>query len=178
MNLKSRQQFLVIVAAAVIGLFLADRLVLTPLTNAWKKRASRIADLRTKVDHGRSLLRREDSLRSRWQYMMTNTLPSNPSLAEQKVLNSLDRWADSSRLVVLSLSPQWKRDSDDFVTLECRMEGAGNLGAVSRFLYDLENDPSALKLQSLEISSGDDGQQFALGLQISGLVLTPKEERR
>ena len=178
MNLKNRQQWLVIVATAVIGLFVADRLVLTPLTSAWKQRTARITELRTKVDRGRSLVRREDSLRSRWQYMVTNTLPTNPSLAEQHVLNSLDRWADNSRLTVLSLSPQWKRDGDDFITLECRLEGSGNLSSLGRFLYDLEKDPAALKLQALEINSRDDGQQFALGLQISGLVLTPKEERR
>jgi hypothetical protein len=177
-SLKNRQQLLLVVAAVGFGLFLADRLILTPLTSAWKQRDARITELRTKVDRGRSLLRREDSLRSRWQYMLTNTLPTNPSLAEQQVLNSLDRWANDSRLAVLSLSPQWKRDSDDFVTLECRLEGSGNLSALNRFLYDLEKDPAALKLQALEINSRDDGQQFALGLQISGLVLTPKEAAR
>jgi hypothetical protein len=177
-TLKNRQQLLVLAAAVVIGLFIADKVVITPLTAAWKQRATRITELRTKVDRGRSLLRREDSLRSRWQYMVTNTLSSNPSLAEQQVLSCLDRWAGNSRLTVLSISPQWKRDSDDFVTLECRIEGSGNLSSLSRFLYDLEKDPAALKLQSLEMNSRDDGQQFALGLQISGLVLTQKEATR
>jgi hypothetical protein len=37
----------------------------------------------------------------------------------------------------------------------------------------------ALKLESIEISSRDnDGQQLALGLQVSGLVLTPPEQRQ
>jgi len=50
------------------------------------------------------------------------------------------------------------------------------LNTVSRFLYDLEKDPMALKLQSVEVSARDtEGQQLALALQVSALVLTPHE---
>jgi hypothetical protein len=52
------------------------------------------------------------------------------------------------------------------------------MGAVSRFLYDVEKDPMALRLEIVEVSSRDaEGQQLALGLQVSGLVLTPQEKR-
>jgi hypothetical protein len=50
---------------------------------------------------------------------------------------------------------------------------------VARFLHDIEKDPMALKLQNVELSSHDNnGQQLTLGLQISGLVLTPREQKR
>ncbi len=40
------------------------------------------------------------------------------------------------------------------------------------------DDPMALKLQSVELSARDNnGQQFALGLQVSGLILTPQDQR-
>ena len=59
--------------------------------------------------------------------------------------------------------------------MEYRVEAAGNLAAISKFLYDIERDAMALRLETVEISSRDnDGQQLALGLQISGLVLTPQ----
>ena len=52
------------------------------------------------------------------------------------------------------------------------MEASGNLGTLSRFLYDIEKDPMALKLESVELSTRDNtGQQLTLDLQISGLVL-------
>ena len=64
------------------------------------------------------------------------------------------------------------------MTLECRVEAAGTLSTLSRFVYELEKAPMALRLQSVELSSRDnDGQQLALGLQVSGLVLTPQNER-
>ena len=61
-----------------------------------------------------------------------------------------------------------------FDKLECRVDASGDLETLSRFLYDIEKDPMALKLQSLEFSShSDNGQQLTLALQVSGLVLTP-----
>lgn len=176
MNIKNRQKLLVLVAGTVVALFLADRLLVEPLIAGWKQRQTRIADLRKKVAEGRTLVERERTLRNRWDYMRSNTLPDNASQAEQQVLKAIDSWSQQTRLTILSLSPQWKHDGDEYMTLECRVEASGNLDAVSRFLYELEKDPLALRLQNLEISARDnEGQQLALGLQLSGLVLTPTQ---
>ncbi|MEY2430198.1 MAG: Pilus assembly protein PilO [Verrucomicrobiota bacterium] len=179
MKIKNRQQLLTAGAIAVVALFAADKLLLKPLTGLWKQRATRVAELRSRAASGANMVKRERTLRGAWEHMRTNTLPNNPSLAEQQVLKAFDRWSRESRISVTSISPQWKHESDDFITLQCRVEAAGNLQTVSRFLYDIEKDPMALKLESVEISSRDaDGQQLALGLQISGLVLTPQEQRQ
>ena len=179
MKIKNRQQMLAIMAGAVVALFIADKVIIEPLMDSWKGRAKRIAELRKKVDDGRNLIRREQSLRSRWEQMSTNTLPNNPSLAEQQVLKAIDRWCQDSRVTPASLSSQWKHDSEDFMTVEYRVEATGTLPTVARFLHDIEKDPMALKLQAVEISSHDNnGQQLALGLQISGLVLTPPDQKR
>lgn len=176
MKINNRQQLLAIVAGGAIALFAADNVVLTPMSKAWKARAARITELRKKVADGRSLLLHEQSWRDRWEQMRTNTLPNSPSQAEQMVLQAFDRWSQDSRISILSISPQWKHDSDEYMTLECRVEASGNLNTLSRFLYEVERDPMALRLQSIELSSRDnDGQQLALGLQVSGLVLTPSQ---
>ena len=178
MKIKNRQQLLMFAAIAVVALFAADKLLLTPLGNLWTERSKGIADLRKKVENGTRLAQRETNLRSRWEQMLTNTLPNNPSLAEQQVLRAFDRWSQDSRISITSISPQWKHDADEYMTLQCRVEAAGSLNTLSRFLYDVEKDPMALKLEIVELSSRDaEGQQLALGLQVSGLVLTPQEKR-
>jgi Tfp pilus assembly protein PilO len=178
-KIKNRQQMLAVVAGAVVALFIADKLVIDPLMSSWKHRRTQIADLRKKVDDGRNLLRREQSLRSRWEQMRTNTLPNNPSLAEQQVLKAFDGWCRDSRVTPTSISSQWKHDADDFMTVEYRVEASGNLPAIALFLHDIEKDPMALKLQNVELSSHDNnGQQLTLGLQLSGLALTPREQKR
>jgi Tfp pilus assembly protein PilO len=123
------------------------------------------------------MLNREKFIRERWEQMQTNTLPNNTSLAEQQLLKGFDQWAQDSRVSVNSVMPQWKQDADDYRTLECRVDVSGDLPTLSRFLYDLERDPMALKLQSVELTARDnEGQQLSLGLQVSGLVLTPKSK--
>ena len=90
-----------------------------------------------------------------------------------KVLRDFDQWAKDSG-ITFSLSQQWKYD-EDYKTLQCRIEGAGNLKSVSRFLYEIEKDPLALKIESVEINARDNnGQQLSLGLQVSGLRLNPR----
>ena len=38
----------------------------------------------------------------------------------------------------LAITPQWKSDSDDYMTLVCRVDASGTLWRLSRFIYDLE----------------------------------------
>jgi hypothetical protein len=174
MQIKNRQQILVIAAIALIGLFAADKLLLDPLTTAWKARAKRIAELRINLAEGKNLRLREQSIRSRWDYMRRNTLTNDTSAAEQKVFSAIDSWRQDSHVVISGAAPQWKHDADDYMTYQCRLDASGSMATLARFLYDIERDPMALKLDSIEITARDkDGQQLLLGLQISGLVLTP-----
>jgi Tfp pilus assembly protein PilO len=176
--IKNRQQFLVIVTLVVVGLFAVDRVIRPPLQAAWKNRNERIADLRSKVREGESTLKREKFIRERWEQMQTNTLPNNTSLAEQQLLKGFDQWAQDSRVSINSVMPQWKQDMDNYKTLECRVDASGSLETLSKFLYNIERDPMALKLQSVELTAHDnEGRQLTLALQVSALVLTPKEQK-
>ena len=111
--------------------------------------------------------------------MRANTLPNNPSLAEQQLLKAFDAWSQESRVSITGITPQWKHDADEYMTLECRVDASGDLATLSRFLYDIEKDPMALKLESVELSARDNaGQELAMGLRVSGLVLTPGGQRQ
>ena len=179
MPIKNRQQLLIIVAGAVFGLLIADALILSPLTKSWQARSKRITELRKQVDDGEKLLKRADALKSRWEQMQKNALPNNNSLAEQQVLTAFDKWSQDARISVNSITPQWKRDRDELLTLECRVDASGTVGTLAKFLYNVEHDPVALKIESVEISTRDkDGQNLTLGLQVSGLVLNGTEEKR
>jgi type II secretory pathway pseudopilin PulG len=179
MPIKNRQQLLIIVAGAVFGLLIADALILSPLTKSWQARSKRITELRKQVDDGEKLLKRAAALQSRWEQMQKNALPNNNSAAEQQVLTAFDKWSQDARISVNSITPQWKRDRDELLTLECRVDASGTVGTLAKFLYNVEHDPMALKIESVEISTRDkDGQNLSLGLQVSGLVLNGTEERR
>ena len=174
MEIKNRQQLLIIGAITAIVLFAGDQLLLSPLMKAWSARATGISELRKQITQGKMLVQREQSIRSRWEQMSRNALPNNTSAAEQQVIQAIGLWAQNSGVVISAITPQWKHDSDDYMTYECRVDAAGDLGKLSRFLYSVERDPMALKLELVELGARDkEGQQLSLGLQLSGLVLTP-----
>ena len=125
------------------------------------------------------MIDRERALRSTWERMSTNTLPKDESVAEEQILKAFRKWERDSRVTITSISPQSKHDSDEFTTIQCRVEASGTIESMNHFLYDLEKDPMALKLELVELSSHDtEGQQMLLGLQVSGLILTPATQKQ
>jgi hypothetical protein len=172
MNISNRQQLLGIIAIVAVALLAGDRLVFSPLIRIWKARTERIADLKKSVAQGEQLLEREKPIRTRWEHMRTNTLSSEISIAENQVLKAFDRWSQDSRVGVNSIKPQRKQIEDDYMTVECRVDAFGNLSALTRFLYEVERDPLAMKVEAVELTARDDGgQQLTLGLQVSGLLI-------
>ena len=173
MKIENRQQVLIVVTVAVLGLLVCDSLVFEPLAGWYSTRAKQIAELRAQVKNGRVLILREPGIRAHWSDMRTNTLPNKSSVAEQQVISAFDRWSHDSGVEITGILPQWKNDTDDYQTLNCRVEVSGTLPTLTQFLYDVEKGPMALKLDSLELSARDTGgQQLTLGLQVSGLALT------
>jgi hypothetical protein len=173
-QIKDRQKLLIILTVSVVALFAADQLVRAPLMSAWNARATRISALRNQVSRGRMLMQRERGLRNHWQEMQRKALTNNMSAAEQQVFRAIDGWAQDTGVIVNAITPQWKHDSDDYITYECRVDATGDINRLSRFLYHVEREPMALRLEAVELGARDkEGQQLSLGLQLNGLVLNP-----
>ena len=172
MKIENRQQFLVLLTLATVALYVSVNFILTPLGGWWSARQTQIKNLRVQVSEGQMLIKREAGIRSRWTEMQANALPPNPSAAEQQFLKALDGWARGAGVDLTSLTPQWKNDSTNYLTLACRAETTGDMATLSRFLYSLEKGPLALKLDTVELTSRDAaGQQMTLGLELNGLAL-------
>jgi Tfp pilus assembly protein PilO len=179
MNLNKRQQLLALLAIVAVGLFIADKLVFTPLTNRWKARAERIATLQEQVRDGGEILKRAAALREQWALMRTNALPGSKAEAESQMLKAFERWSRAGGVSVSSIRPQWKEAEDDYKTLECRADVGGSLAAISRFLYQIERDLMGVKVDSMELTARDnEGAQLALVIQVSGLLLNPPQSTR
>ncbi len=174
MQTKNRQQLLIIVTVAAVALFAGDKLLLSPLLGAWKARAAHITELRKQVAVNKIYLTRQIGLRNHWRDMSRRTLTNETSAAEQHVFQVIDGWAQNAGVTINAITPQWKRETDDYMTYECRIDAAGDLSHLSRFLYRVEREPMALRLESVELGARDkEGRQLSLGLQLSALVLNP-----
>jgi hypothetical protein len=173
-EIKNRQKLLVILSVSVVALFAADQLIRAPLANAWSTRASRVAKLRNQIARGQMLMQRERGIRNHWADMQRKALTNNLSAAEQQVFRAIDSWAQDTGVVVNAITPQWKRDSDDYITYDCRVDTSGDISRLSQFVYRAEREPLAFRIESVELSSRDkEGKQLSLGLQLNALVLNP-----
>ena len=172
MEIKKRERLLAILAVACFGILLADKLVLTPLAALWQSRATRIEELAQSLDEADLLLQREQSIRKRCKEMKRRALPTEVSLAEDRVLKSVERWSQSSGLGLTSMKPRWDRSEEDFAELEFAAFAAGGIHTIAQFLYELEKDPLAVKVDRIDMNARDDtGDELSLSLRFSVLAL-------
>jgi hypothetical protein len=176
----NRQRLLMILAGVSILLLVLDSVVFTPMTKAWRARSAEIVRLNKSVTEGRSSIERAERTRRLWAEMETQALPAEPAKAEQDLVTAFDRWGRAGGVELGSIKPQWKRGATNrYSLLECRVDASGTLAAISRFLYEVEKSPLALRIDSIELTSRDDsGNKLSLGLLVSGLRLTQLEGRR
>jgi hypothetical protein len=178
MKIENRQQFLVMLTIAAAALFVGVNFIAEPLGGWWSSRQKQIKELRARVDEGNQLIKRESFIRGRWADMRTNALPASTAVAESQLLKAVDDWSRESGAQVTSLMPQWKTESTNYLTLACRVETAGDIGSLSKFLYDLEKGPLALRLDAVELGARDkEGQQMTMSVELNGLALVTQEKK-
>jgi Tfp pilus assembly protein PilO len=176
---KNRQEVLVALAVGAGVLWVGVNWVFTPLQDLWANRQVQIKNLREQVKDGNGMIHRDQAIRSHWSNMLSNALPANSSLAEQKFLTALDGWSHESGAVITSIMPQWKNEGSNYMTLTCRVETTGDLGSLSKFIYNIEKGPLMARLDTVELSSHDNnGQELTLGVEINALALLLQNNKK
>jgi hypothetical protein len=180
MNLKdipTRQRWLIGIAGGCLLLYILDAVIFSPLTDKWESNAKEIATLRQEVADGRLLQTRGPGLQRFWSQMRSGSLPHDPAQSEHDVIAGFENWSRTSGVELGSVKPLWKRgDTDAYSVLECRLDATGTLGSLTRFLYELEKSPVALRVESVELISRDEtGDRLTLSLVVTGLRLSPLE---
>jgi hypothetical protein len=176
-KMPKRQRWLILVAGAGVLLLVLDRIVFSPLTDVWKAHSAEIQQLKGSVANGRSIIARGEHLRQVWADIQSGALPGDQAQSEHDVISAFESAGRASGTELGSIKPLWKHGAiDGYSLLECRLDAAGTLPGVSRFLYELERSPLAMHADSVELVSRDDtGQRLTLSLTISGLRLVPLE---
>ncbi len=179
MKLPPRQRLLLLASGVMVGLLALDRLVIGPATAHWQARTTEIAALERTLSAGRAVIERREQTESAWRRLREGALPLDPSMAEQRLLSSLETWARAQGVELTGLRPRWRKASaSDASLLECRLDASGSLPALVRVLGELERSPLALRVESLELTSRDEtGQRLALAITVTGLRFAPLEAR-
>jgi len=177
MRSRGLERMLIIVAALCVGVLVCDRLVLTPLFRVWEKRSGRITQLRQDLSKADTLLKRSDSTHDRWDKMQGASLPSDAAAVENVILNAISGWSRTSGLTITSLKPRWGDEQDERLMIDCRVGARGEMTAITRFLYDLETSPLALRTEEIKVSSREEtGRNLTLSVRFTGLHLKDRAQ--
>lgn len=168
---NNRKRLLVVAIAICLGLLIMDRLIAGPLIDGWKNRAAQITKLQAQIKKGEALIDHKDSYETRWNEMVKNSLPAEQSQAELMIYAAINDWSKAG-LTLNRQAPQWITDKDGSRHVEFRVLATGSISSIARFLYDVERDPRALRIQDVEISSRDEnGRNLSLNMLLTGAVL-------
>jgi hypothetical protein len=178
MNAGNRQHTLAFAAIACVVLLAGNSLVISPLMASWKARATRLKNLQQQYSEGTRQSTRDRDVRLQWENIRTNALPDDKSKAEGKVLDAFERWSSQSSIAVNGNRLTWK-DGElgrnrqlEYRTLECRVDATGSLPNLIKFLFEIEKDPMGMKVESIEVTSRDEGGQYLqLALQVSAVQI-------
>lgn len=180
LNGPNRQKRLLIITCVALGVLVLEYWVRVPLTNLWRAQTTELTSLRKKVSDGRYAIERGPRNERDWAEMQANALAKDVTQAEQTVLTAFDGFARTANVEIAGQRPQWKRGTTDRYSLyEYRLDITGSLASLSRFLYEVERSPLALRVDSMDLTARDEtGQRLTLGLIVSGLRLAPLERTR
>jgi Tfp pilus assembly protein PilO len=146
---NKREKLLILAAALCVVILLGDKFIISPMLNLWKTRAARIAALEESLNKGTVLTDREETLTQRWQ---------------------------ESGLNVTSLRPRWIDEGQEARKLEFSLSATGSMESVVRFLYELERDPLAIRLEDVELATHDEqGREITLSARFTGLIVSEEK---
>ncbi len=168
MQNNRREARLKVAVGIVLGLFVLDRMVLTPAVDGWKAQGARIDALREKVARGKQLLERENAIRGHWAGMLRANLADDPSSAEGAIFKAIGKWKLENPVGFSSLTKEWHSHEEGFDTCDFRATAAGDQASLGKLLYEIETDPLPARIDNCEISTRDaKGRQLTLSVQFS-----------
>jgi hypothetical protein len=169
---KDRKTLLTLLAAAAVGVLALDNLVLKPYVRAWNARSEAIATLDQRITRGGALLDRADAMERKWRQMQDEALAGDRSTGESNVLRAVSGWVRGSGIALNSWTPEWKSTEPGHELFEIRLGATGDLEEIARFLFELEQDPLAVKVDDLLLAAQDErGRELSMTLRFSGLRL-------
>lgn len=157
MNMTRRERIIMIVAAVVIGLFLGDRWVFSPLWERYEADVQQAATLEQEVLKAGRLLRKRKGIRAEWEARRANGLADEVSVAEGSLLNRLEQWASDARLSVTSMKPERESAKKDAKVqrVRCRLLVTGRMESVARFCHRLETSSFPVRVETMQFTCND-----------------------
>ena len=174
MKLSTREKYIGIGTAAVIGLFALDSVLLSPLFARLNDADQRVANASRELREADQLFQNSLRARRKWRDMAGDTVKTDESAAQSQLLNRVDVWAQTAGLPLSGLKPGRGEREEGFERISVQAAGAGTMAQVSRFLHALHTADVPVRVSELQISTRKEGtDDLALQVTISSIYAPP-----
>ena len=177
MQLSHRERIIFIIVAALAGVFVLDRIVVTP---AWQWRqdlADRRETIVDEVHTAAMLIDQNPIFEEHWNTMTRHGLLATGSDAEGQAYHAVRDWAQASGLSLESINPERVISGSTLPTIVFRTTGTGPMRAVADFLKRLDASPFALRIEQLQIAARREGEDdLTLELRLSTIFSPPPDD--
>jgi hypothetical protein len=168
--LTKREQTIVVVSAACVGLLLLFWYVIEPLMDARDLLVTQRLALQTELDEGRRLIKTSRDVTKRWADLRAAGLSGDPSAAESTLHNSMQSWSASAGLSLVSIRPDRTVSAQGLRDLTFQTSADGSMRSIVGFLYRVETAKMPARIHELQIASRTDGaDDLSMQLHISTL---------
>src|SRR5947207_460785 len=172
MALGKRERILAWAVGGVIGLYLADTLVLNP----YLADAKALTDMRLKEKEDAETVRllkyKEKSLRPR-----VDALPTDPKDAERQLLGAITDWATQTGVTMSSVKPEYVDSKNQMREIMVQASGSGRNEAMVKFIVKLQHAKFPLKVVKMQLGTrNNDSEDLTMQLRVSTLYKAPEQK--
>lgn len=174
MVLSRRERYIVIATVATVALLALDRVVFTPLQDAWAAMRGERDAVLGDLEQGSALLKRRRQAAPRWEQALQAGLKTTSTEAESQALHALRNWSQETNFALTSLRPERTGKAGELQEVSFQAAGTGPMSAVSAFLWRIESSALPLRVTDLQMGARKEGSDdLTLQLRLSTLFAPP-----
>ncbi len=158
MKLSKRERYIAMATGAVVGLLVLDSLVLTPWMEARADLTMRLEARREEMARAEQTFTNLRRANRRWAEVAGGTLRDDASAAESQLLNALRDWSQEAGLTLSAVRPDRSGAAGGFGRVTLRATGAGRMGDVTRFLWNVETAGVPVRMEELQLTTRKPGE--------------------
>ncbi len=171
MVLTQRERIILIVTLLCVGLLIVSKFVVDPAQARLDEMEAQRQQLQGDLEEAQMLLGNRGTMQRKWNTLVADGL-RNDAEAESKVLSDLGEWADNAGLSLSSIKPDRVASDKGLQEMIFTVAGKGTIGAVSRFLWQIETAALPARIRDMQLGSGSESEStMSLQLHLSVLYL-------
>lgn len=172
MALTNRERNIMFIAVAVVILLLADKYVVSPITQAYSQTKQDKVQLQAELQKSLSAIKRKNVIQKQLEQMHALGLGSDFSQAESNILRYIKESSVKNSVEISSVQPEHISVDKNIEEIEFVISGSGSMGAITKFLWDMETAELPIKLKTLQLGSNDESaSRMLLQIKLSSIFV-------